>query len=166
MELMDLVRDEVAEGHRMLDGVMNEMAQEHVVWEPAGTANNIGQLLAHVVSGQDAAVNMALGGGQPLFDSGGWAAKTGIPANRREIWQKGWSLNLDAFLQYKALVWENVEGYFGKAKPSDFDREVEWVGRTQPAWWVVRQVVINHILLHSGEMSTLKGIQGLKGLPF
>src|SRR3972149_1161088 len=107
MELMDLVRDEVAEGHRMLDGVMNEMEQKNVIWEPGGTANNIGQLLAHVVSGQDAAVNMALGGGQPIFDSGGWAAKTGIPANRREIWQKDWSLNLDAFLQYKALVWEN-----------------------------------------------------------
>jgi hypothetical protein len=163
---MDLVRDEVAEGHRMLDGVMNEMAQDHVVWTPGGTANNIGQLLAHVVSGQDAAVNMALGGGTPLFDSGGWAAKTGIPANRREIWQKDWTLNLDAFLQYKAQVWENVEGYFAKSQPTDFDREVEWVGRTQPAWWVVRQVIINHILLHSGEMSTLKGIQGLKGLPF
>ena len=50
-------------------------------------------------------------------------------------------------------------------KEEDLDREVFWFGGANTVGGLLRMVVIHHQLLHSGEISTLKGLQGLKGLP-
>ncbi len=135
-------------------------------WEPGGTANTIAQILAHVVSGQDLLIGEKLKGGTTLF-SQGWPEKTGIPADRTQIWVKGaWRLDLEGFKAYHAAVDAQSRAYLDAMTPADLEREVAWIrGPEQPVSQLFRTIFINHALGHTGEISALKGIQGLKGLP-
>ena len=56
------------------------------------------------------------------FVSGDWAAKTGIPAEDNEIWQPGWSLNLEAFDAYRGEVQQSMDALHGGPRPGDTRR--------------------------------------------
>ena len=166
MELIDFIRAECDSALDMISRSLEDLDDEIVQWQPGGTANTIGQILAHLVSGQDLLVGEKLKGGTTLHASG-WAEKTGIPAGRTQIWVKGvWRLNLEGFRQYHAAVDAQSRGYLASITPADLERQVAWIrGPEQPVSQLFRTIFINHALGHCGEMSALKGIRGLKGLP-
>ena len=166
MELIDFIRAQCGNALEMIQRSLEDLDDEIVHWEPGGTANTIGQLLAHVVTGQDLLIGEKLQGGSTLF-SQGWAEKTGIPLDRTQIWVKGaWRLNLDGFKAYHAAVETQSRGYIDSMTPADLEREVAWIrGPEQPVSRLFQVIFINHALGHAGEMSALKGIRGLKGLP-
>ena len=165
MELIDFLRTEVEEGQRMLDIALNDLNDDVANYQPGGTANSIGQILAHVVTGQDRAVNVVMRDMPSVLERNAWQQATGIPAERGKIWEKGWRLKVDGFLDYRQAVKASIQDYLGVVDLNDFEREVPWAGRQVQGWWLARTIFINHILGHAGEISALKGIQGLKGLP-
>lgn len=166
MELIDFIRAQCDSALENINRSLEDLNDEIVRWEPGGTANSIGRILAHLVTGQDLLVGDKLKGGTALHVQG-WAEKTGIPADRTQIWDgKGWSLNLDAFRAYHAAVDAQSRDYLAALTPADLDRQVAWIrGPEQPVSRLFQVIFINHALGHCGEMSALKGIQGLKGLP-
>ena len=166
MDLIEFLRAEAQEGQRMLDIALTDLDDGVANWQPAGTANSIAQLLAHVVTGQDRVVNLVLKDGQPVFQAGNWAVPTGIPEERGAIWGKDWRLNVGPFCEYRAAVRASLEDYLSAVDLGSLDGEFPWAGRNQSGWWLARTIFINHVLGHAGEISTLKGLQGLKGLPF
>lgn len=168
MDYIEWVEGEIADSYIMGDQVLDGLTEEIAHWEPGGTTNNIAQLMAHLTMGQDRAVNVAIKGEQSVFDLGGWGAKTGIPAERGGIWAKGWRLNLDAFREYRSEVNASVRAFLEMAQPSDFEGEVQWgpPGVMRSRLWVLRTPATSHLRFHYGEISTIKGLQGLKGLPF
>ena len=90
MDERQLLIEELADGHRMVGAALSDLSSEVAEWQPGGTANSIASLLAHTIVGEDRVVNQMFGAGELLFQSGDWAAKTGIPAENSEIWQPGW----------------------------------------------------------------------------
>ena len=167
MDIKDYLIGSVEDAHRMLGIAMQDLTDEVALWQPPGTANTIASLLAHMVIGEDRAINRMIKGGESLFESGGWPERTGIPAGQGAIWETGWSLNLPAFKQYQEAVQVTATTYLEGAVAADFDREVPAFGTTmRPVAGILRGIIIHHILGHTGEISALKGVQGLKGLPF
>lgn len=166
MELIEFIQAQCGSALEMVRRSLEDLDEEIVHWEPGGTANTIGQLLAHVVTGQDLLIGEKLTGGTTLF-SQGWAEKTGIPIDRTQIWDRSaWRLNLDAFKEYHAAVEAQSRRYIDALTPAELEREVAWIrGPEQPISRLFQVIFINHALGHAGEISTLKGIQGLKGLP-
>jgi uncharacterized damage-inducible protein DinB len=166
MELLDYLRTSVKSVNDMVETAMQDLSDEVVNFAPGGTANTIAQLLAHVVSGQDLLINDKIGGGRSLHEMG-WAVKTGIPLERPLIWQReGWKLDLAGFDEYRREVAKSVERTFRFMKPADLDREVSWVrGPDRPLALMMQTIFVNHGLGHCGEISAIKGMQGLKGLP-
>lgn len=166
MELIDFIRAQSGNALEMIQHSLQDLDDEIVHWHPGGTANSIGQLLAHVVSGQDLLIGERLRGGTPLFASG-WAEKTGIPLDRTKIWDRdAWRLDLEAFKAYHAAVDAQSRAYLDDLTPADLDRQVAWIrGPEQPVSRLFQVIFINHALGHCGEISALKGIRGLKGLP-
>ena len=105
------------------------------------------------------------GAGELLFVSDDWAAETGIPAENSEIWQPGWSLNLEAFDAYRGEVQQSMDAFMADLDPATLDDEIEAFGSPRRRGWMLRVAVSNHILSHLGEVSTLRGMKGLAGLP-
>jgi hypothetical protein len=73
MELTEYLRLTLTDVHGMFDFAMQGLDEETVHWQPGGTANTIGALLAHVISGEDVVFNGTLRGGQTLFESQAWS---------------------------------------------------------------------------------------------
>ena len=134
MELIDFIRAQCDSALGMITQTLEDLGEEIVQWEPGGTANTIGQILAHVVSGQDLLIADKLKGGTTLHASG-WAEKSGIPADRTQIWAKdAWRLNLDGFRQYHAAVDAQSRAYLASMTSADLEREVAWIrGRSSPS---------------------------------
>jgi uncharacterized damage-inducible protein DinB len=166
MEMLEYLRSSVKAVNEMVDNAMQDLTDDVVNFQPGGTANTIAQLLAHVISGQDLLINDKIGGGRSLHETG-WAEKTGIPVERPLIWHReGWKLDLAGFDAYRKEVARAAEWTFASMKPEDLDREVSWVrGPDRPLAMMTQAIFVNHGLGHCGEISAIKGIQGLKGLP-
>jgi uncharacterized damage-inducible protein DinB len=166
MELLEYLRTSVKTVNDMVETAMQDLTDEVVNFHAGGTSNTIAQLLAHMVSGQDLLINDRISGGQSLHESG-WAAKTGIPLERPLIWERdGWKLDLAGFDAYRREIAARVESTFAALTPADLDRDIDWLrGIRRPLPLMTQTVFINHGMGHCGEISTLKGIQGLKGLP-
>ena len=165
MDERELLIEELADGHRMVGAALSDLSSEIAEWQPGGTANSIASLLAHTIVGEDRVVNQMFGAGELLFQSGDWAAKTGIPAENSEIWQPGWSLNIEAFDAYRGEVQQSMDALLADLDPATLDDEIEAFGNPRRRGWMLRVVVSNHILSHLGEVSTLRGMKGLAGLP-
>ena len=57
MDEREVIIEEMADGHRMLDASMSDLTSEIAHWQPGGTANSIASILAHTVIVEDEAVN-------------------------------------------------------------------------------------------------------------
>jgi hypothetical protein len=154
------------DAHRMGDIALQELTPEVAHFDAGGTTNTIAQLMAHMTMGEDGAFNRVLKGTTRRIETDGWAEKAGIPLERGAVWNKDWQLNIEAFAQYRDLVKQDATSYLESIDIADLEKEVEWFNGPRPAHNLVQIIVVNHMLGHSGEVSTLKGIQGLKGLPF
>ncbi len=166
MELLEYLQTSVKTVNEMVNTAMQELSDEVVNFEPGGTSNTIAQLLAHTICGQDVLINERLGDDRSLHETG-WAEKTGIPLERPLIWQRdAWKLDLAGFDAYRKEVAQGAEKTFSAMAPADLDREIEWVrGPSRSVAMMTQAIFINHGLGHCGEISAIKGMQGLQGLP-
>jgi hypothetical protein len=167
MELVDFIRGQAESAIAMIEHSMQDLTDEVINYEAGGTSNTIAQLLAHMVTGQDLLIQDKIrGGGTTLHDSG-WAAKTGVPSDRSLIWQReAWRMDLPGFNDYVGAVLSNSRVFIESLTPAHLEQQHAWIrGPEQPVYRLMQTIFINHALGHSGEISTLKGIQGLKGLP-
>ena len=170
MYTLEFIRSFVAGVDDMVGIAMEGLDDELINWQPGGTTNTIAQLLAHMITGHDLLINdkLVIGGGKTLHESG-WAEKTGIPLQRPGIWQQrdAWRLNLPAFNDYRLAVYASTTKLLDSLTEAGLDRLALWVnGPERPVATLFQMIYINHALGHCGEISTIKGLRGLKGLPF
>ncbi|MGE0057777.1 MAG: DinB family protein [Dehalococcoidia bacterium] len=166
MDIRDSFLNALNDAHRMGDIALEDLTPEVAHFDAGGTTNTIAQLLSHLTMGEDAAFNRMITGGTRIIETDSWAEKCGIPLERGAVWGKEWKLNIDAFREYRELVKKSASGYIETMDLADLDKEVEAFNGLRPVHNIMQIIVINHMLGHEGEVSTLKGIQGLKGLPF
>jgi hypothetical protein len=138
---------------------------------PGATINSPGAIYAHAVVAEDFIVNAMIMGGTPLFISGGWAQKTGVPAppgpQATNEWAESINMNLAPFREYAAAVYANT----GKVVAEMSDAKAAEVidtpfGSKQPRLEFLANLGVTHAWGHMGEIAALKGVKGLKGLPF
>lgn len=165
MDEREFLIEDLGDGHRMVGSALSDLTSEIAEWQPGGTANSIGALLAHTIVGEDRMVNQLLKSGESLFESGGWQAKTGIPTENSEIWQPTWRLDVAAFDAYRLEVQGSVDAFMADLDPATLDQDIEAFGSPRRIGWMLRVIVSNHILSHLGEISVLRGMKGLAGLP-
>ena len=163
MEIIEYLNGSLVSVHTMMNIALQDLSPEVAHWQPTGTANSIAQLLAHMVGAEDRAINVSIKGGATLGEI--WGAKTGIPQERGGHWRKDWALDIDAFSDYSKAVQASATECLATMTADDLNKEVQWFNGPNTTAGLLRQVVLKHPLLHSGEISALKGMQGLKGLP-
>lgn len=166
MDLRESFLYALNDAHRMGDIALEDLTPEVAHFDAGGTTNTIAQLMAHLTIGEDGGFNRMLKGGERLIDTNGWAQKAGIPLERGAVWGKEWRLDIDAFREYREAVKQSAVNYIETMDLADLDKEVEAFNGPRPVHNIIQIIVVNHMLGHAGEISTLKGIQGLKGLPF
>ena len=133
---------------------------------PGSTINSVGTIYAHTVFGEDGFLNGLIRGQTPVYLAGGWAQKVGL-----EMPQGGQELDHDVvyelapFREYAAAVYKATSDYLASASDADLAKMVDaGFAPPMPASAFITNILAWHIASHQGEISALKGAQGLNGL--
>ena len=176
MDAVTLLRRQIEGAHQPLEQTMAYVTPEQVHWRPPGTANPLGATYGHVVASEDFLVNTVLRGQAPLL-AGPWSGRTGLSelppgpdaGEEGPRWFRRVKLDLPALRKYAEAVYTNTVEYVASLGPADLDRPIDLsrmgLGQ-QPVGWVLGNIITWHIGAHSGEVSCLKGLQGVRGYPF
>lgn len=164
--------------HEIFEGTMQGVEEQHASWVPSGKALPIGTLYVHLLISEDMTINMMLKGGAPLFATS-FKDKTGAselmpePGPNWESEHRDWAAKVKVDLklakEYAKEVYKNSEEYLKEIQDSDLEKMIDLSAfemEEKNAGWVIMNFVIGHINNIMGEISTLKGFQGLKGYPF
>jgi hypothetical protein len=170
MEARDYLQRQFSEVRRLAGAPMQELTEECVNWEPPGTANVVSAILLHQAGTEDAIVQQALRGEPRIWDRDDWAEKTGVALvpGRRGGWQelKGQTVALAPIQAYAAAVHAATDAYLAALTDAELSREVPWpFGGTRTVADMLALLVV-HTVFHAGEVSALKGVQGVQGIPF
>jgi hypothetical protein len=133
---------------------------------PGSTINSIGAIYAHTIFSEDGLINGLIRGGTPVYFAGGWAPKVGIDMPKGGM-EPDWSvtLDIDLFRQYAAAVYGATDEYLANASDADLDRVVDaGFAPPMPVGSFIPNLLAWHVATHQGEISALKGVQGLNGL--
>ena len=169
METIEFIKGSVHGAYHQADDVIKDTTVEMFNWVPAGTANPISAIFVHFLSSEDFFIQTRLRNVPQIWEAGGWSKKTrvlkipGYGDNWSEFKHK--KIEIEPVLAYQKEIRESTEDYLETLTPSELEREVDFAGGKQPITTILG-LLARHIVFHSGEISTLKGIQGAKGLPY
>jgi hypothetical protein len=172
MTAQAVLRQQLAGYHDLLEQTIAECSPETLGHNPPGaTITGIGSIYAHVVFSEDNIVHGMLQGKSPIYRTQNWAGRVNVempsPGEFNAEWARGVKLNLPIFREYAKSVHAATDAYLAGLSEADLDRKLQtgFMGE-QTVAFVVANVLGWHAAEHTGEIAALKGVQGLKGLPF
>ena len=159
----------------ILNVMTADMTPEQLHWSPSGLAPSVAATIAHAALTTDWQMHDLLGKGdeKPLFASS-FLDKTGIsdisghPFQSLE-WARSVEIDQPVFTGYAKAVYEKLVQWLGSLSDEDLARPIDMslIGAgEQTVHWCVYNIILNHLNQLMGEISAVKGVQGLVGYPF
>ncbi len=169
-----ILREQLQGAGSRLEGTMDGITPEQAHWQPTGTAHSIGANYAHAVLSVDMTVH-ALLQGAPQLAASDCATRTGLselppghgaPGPWRE-WAERVHVDLPALRAFGQAAFAAADAYLASLDEASLDRPVDLsaLGFGQPTVAWILGTLIQNVNLHCGEISCLKGLQGLRGYP-
>ena len=155
--------------HGFVMMIVGDLNQEVAHVQPPGNVARIAPIMAHMLGAEDFFVNTLVAGKPTVLESGGWSAKCEMPAGRPMMSPEfaATMFNVDGLKGYAQAMFAEVEAYLGSASEAELEKLIDTpFGSKQPAAEFLSGLAIAHVTAHAGEIAALKGVQGLKGLPF
>jgi hypothetical protein len=154
-----------------MNGILGDCGDKLNKQVPGATVTSIASIYAHMVMSEDAIVNGMMQGKPMIFMSDGWEAKTGVkmPGEQPSInpdWAHAMNMDLAKFQDYAKVVFANTDSYLKNVSDAELQEKVQTPVGEQTREWFIVNVLATHFPQHSGEIAALKGVQGMKGLPF
>jgi hypothetical protein len=170
MNVQQTVAQQLGFWHGTLNGMMADCGEALNRPVPNATINSIAAVYAHAVWSEDAIVNGMLLGKPLIYESGGWEAKTGVkfpgaPPMMAD-WGKTIRMDFPKFKEYADAVFANTDRYLANVSDAELEVKTQTPIGEQPKTWVVSVLLGTHLPGHAGEIAAIKGVHGLKGLPF
>ena len=164
MKATDYARKQVEGALDFLAMCARDMDEAQYNHKPDGNCNPAAKLHAHALSGAEFFVSGLLAGQPSKWPE--FASQTGLPENSMEIWGSDATVKPNVIEAYAEAIKGPILEYIDTLSDEDLDREIDTrFAGTQTIAWVL-QLVGSHTVGHAGEISAVKGTQGLKGLPF
>lgn len=163
------IRSQLKLAHDWLGGTMQGVTNETAVWVPTGKPNPIGAQFGHVVTTEDFLTNSFRN--QPPLMATTYAGKTGLselpPPGDWSGWAHGVKVDVDAVKTYAQAIWDNTDVMLATMSDDDLNKpfDLSMIGMgMQTVATVINLIVLNNYV-HMGEISALKGLQGMQGYP-
>ncbi len=170
MDSIALLKTALHASHQWYQGTVDGLTEAQANFVPSGTAHPIGELAAHILQAEDGMINM-LQGQPPLWVSDGWGQRLGLPMVMQQTTEAARAFRcLPADLaEYAQAVYANTDAFLASLQPADLDRDVDLSAMgigTVKMGYVLTGMLLGNNFAHTGEISALKGVQGLRGYPF
>jgi DinB superfamily len=162
--------------HFLLEATMADVTDDIANRPAAGTANPIGSAYAHAVFAEDRVVQ-EMQGQPPLFTTS-WSGRTGtdrptpLPDSAEGSmgeWYRSVKVDVAACRAYAEAVYAASEAFLAEADEAELNRpmDMSFIGMgILPLATAFAIFVVGHLNNLTGEISAVKGMNGLKGYPF
>lgn len=169
------ILNDLKRAHEYMEQTMEGVTNEVAAFKPPGTANPIAGTYAHLVFSEDFFTHFFLQGKQPLFETA-WKDKTGISELQPTEWEHAYpkwlktvQIDVPKAQKYAKAVYKATEDFVAGLSDKDLEKDVDMsmfgMG-ARPMGDFINNMILGHTWSIMGEVSVLKGIQGLKGYPF
>jgi len=142
----------------ILSSVTADLTQEQADWRPPGTANTIGSIYSHILTYVDSYMRNYFIEGKPQPQT--------VESRPAELWMHDVHVDLSELHAYAGQVRSTVQNWLSSVTPKDLERREVTTAGEMNVGHAVAAFIIWHINAHCGEISALKGCQGLKGYPW
>jgi hypothetical protein len=119
--------------------------------------------------GEDYFIQGVIRGKPPCWEVQEWGRKIGVqvPPAQGSDWDefKTVKIPIAPVLAYDQAIRVATDGYLADLTVDELDRQVNFAGKEMPVAEVLMTLVV-HSASHAGEIAAVKGMQGIKGLPF
>jgi len=167
MDVKTTLKEQMQSLHGTLEAAIGDCSAETLTRRiPGSTTGAINSIYAHTIFGEDGLLNGLIRGQAPVYFAGGWAPKVGL-----DMPQEGMEPDVDVtfdinlFREYAAAVYQSTYEYLATVTDADLDRVVDaGFAPPMPVRSFVANILVWHVATHQGEISALKGVQGLNGL--
>ena len=169
MDAVEFVRQLVTAVRHQTNDPMKNITLAQFNWPPPGTASPSSAVFIHLLNSEDYFFQNVIQGKPKIWEAGGWAEKTGVKnipdygGNWDEF--KQMTLALKPVLAYQRAVYAATDSYLDKLTSDELDRKVKFAGGEHSVAAMIIHTT-SHTVCHAGEIAVLKGIQGVKGLPY
>lgn len=161
--------------HAALEQTMEGVTDEVAHFMPPGKANPIAGTYAHLIFSEDMFVHSFLKKTKPLLETT-FNGKTGaseVHPMEWEVaypkWLKEVKIDVKTFREYAKAVFAASEEYVATLTDDDLEKDVDMSSfgmGSKKTHDFISGLISGHAYSIMGEISVLKGIQGLKGYPF
>lgn len=172
---VEVLVNQLKAAHGVLEQTMEGVTDEVAHYMPPGKANPIAGVYAHVVFSEDLFINSFLKKTHPQFETT-FKDKTGASEIQPTDWQVAYPkwlrevhIDLQQFREYAKAVFADSEAYVASLTDADLEKDVDMSAfgmGTKKVYDFIANLISGHVYPITGEISALKGIQGLKGYPF
>ncbi|MFN8371583.1 MAG: DinB family protein [Anaerolineae bacterium] len=153
-----------------LEATVADVNDDVANWVPEKTVASIGAQYVHILTSMDAIVNALLKGGAPLMATT-FAGKIGAAEAPQLFtwgeWGRSSKVNLAQARAYAQAVYASIYDYLSGQTDESLAETVDLTGAglgVMPRA-VVLEIALRQPYVHAGEISALKGLQGMKGYP-
>ena len=168
MDAVELLQKQAKHAWAWLEFTVHDVSDEQANWHPPGMANSIGAVYTHLIIGADLGFNVGLYDRKPLIVSE-FGREVGLsemfPLADWHEWALRVRIDWDALHDYGRAVHAFVEDNLDSLTPDLLER----TAKSPPDLGVWKGVDVynlhgvDHVKLHGGEISCLKGLQGATG---
>ena len=170
---MSSFRDSVKSGMSEYLGELKEklegLTEAELRWQASLDTNTIIWLVWHMARVEDNWINGVIAGGDSVWDSGGWAVKTGITSegngysNTMDEVRALHEVALSDLLAYYDAVRDVAFGVIDRMSDDNVSTEFSRGGRTITWGWILGHVIVEESQ-HLGQVALIRGIiRGLNG---
>lgn len=152
--------------HGYLEGTMQNVDDAVARYEPDGPPAILGQF-AHLITSEDWFINVKLAHRAPVMMSTNPGFNTPPPPTGWAEWARTEAADLDALRAYALKVYEATDRFLASADDTILDQSVDLteVGMGQVNGAAALFLAFANVALHTGEISAIKGLNGLIGYP-
>ena len=166
MSSIDFMKQTLDFIHRGFRGAPDGLSDEQLHFVPEGQSHSIAWCMWHGARIEDLFFQQLFQGKPAEWETGGWAAKTGLPEKGFGTGQSTEDAanvritSLPAFREYQAKVAELSTAFLSGLSEADLSREVKMRDQTESLGQSINLHLVIHLNGHRGEVNLLRGMQG------
>ncbi len=158
MNTVELLQYSLATAFGILGQVTADLTQEQAAWTPPGTASSIGAIYWHTLTYVDYFVRNYCIEGKRQPET--------AESRPAELWMQDVQVDLSELHAFARQVESTAQDWLASLTPADLERRLHTTIGELNVGQMLAAYIVWHINAHCGEISALKGCQGLKGYPF
>jgi len=169
MEIKTYILKEMAYVRQYVDAVLEDITDEQFNWQPSGTISPISTITLHLLAAEDYFIQNLIQGEPLNWVVQGWGQKIGVPAppEQGRNWDEFKTVRIlvAPVLAYQQALRITTDAYLDNLSEGELERRVVFAGNELSVAELLMRLIY-HSACHAGEIAAIKGMQGIKGLPY